>query len=228
MEEVVQTLAEEGVLAATEATTGWSRAPTELHISPTVQGVLAARIDRLAPEEKALLQQLAVIGREFPLSLIRQVIAQPEDELYRVSPRYSVKSFSTSSRRCPKPTISSSTPSPRRWLTARCCKSDVKPYMSARPGDRSLYRARLDEHYSELAHHYTRSGNTEKAVEYLHLAGQQAVQRSANVEAITHLTTALELLNTLPDTRERAQQELSCTSLWACRYRPPEVFPHRK
>ena len=72
-----------------------------------------------------------------------------------------------------------------------------------------LYTTALDEHYSELAHHYTRSGNTEKAVEYLHLAGQQAVQRSANVEAITHLTTALEFLNTLPDTRERAQQELT-------------------
>src|SRR5262249_8023478 len=57
-------------------------------------------------------------------------------------------------------------------------------------------------------HHYSRSGNTEKAIEYLHLAGQQAVQRSAHVEAITHLTTALELLTTLPDTRERAQQEL--------------------
>src|SRR5262249_7211639 len=73
----------------------------------------------------------------------------------------------------------------------------------------ALYRATLDDHYSELAHHYTRGGNTEKAVEYLHLAGQQAVQRSASVEAITHLTTALELLNTLPDTRERAQQELT-------------------
>ena len=68
--------------------------------------------------------------------------------------------------------------------------------------------ATLDDHYSELAHHYTRSGNTQKAVEYLHLAGQQAVQRSANAEAITHLTTALELLTTLPDTHERAQQEL--------------------
>src|SRR5206468_3790451 len=72
----------------------------------------------------------------------------------------------------------------------------------------ALYRASLDDHYSELAHHYTRSGNTEKAVEYLHLAGQQAVQRSAYAEAITHLTTALELLTTLPDTRERTQQEL--------------------
>ena len=49
-----------------------------------MQGVLAARIDRLAPDEKALLQQLAVIGREFPLSLVRQVITQPEEELYRL------------------------------------------------------------------------------------------------------------------------------------------------
>src|SRR5262249_46300912 len=48
-----------------------------------------------------------------------------------------------------------------------------------------------------------------KAVEYLHLAGQQAVQRSANAEAIGHLTAALELLKTLPDTSERAQQELT-------------------
>src|SRR5262245_28983132 len=72
----------------------------------------------------------------------------------------------------------------------------------------ALYCNNLDEHYSELAHHYTRSGNMEKAVEYLHLAGQQAVRRSANTEAITHLTTALELLATLPDSRERAHQEL--------------------
>src|ERR1043166_8685491 len=71
-----------------------------------------------------------------------------------------------------------------------------------------LYKDKTEEHYSELAHHYTRSGNTEKAIEYLHLAGQQAVQRSAHAEAINHLTTALELLQTLPDTPERAQQEL--------------------
>src|SRR5262249_37350105 len=64
----------------------------------------------------------------------------------------------------------------------------------------ALYRATLDEHYSELAHHYSRSGNTEKAIEYLHLAGQQAAQRWANAEAITHLTMALEWLKPLPDT----------------------------
>ena len=67
--------------------------PQNIHIPTTVQGVLAARIDRLAPEEKALLQQLAVIGREFPVSLIHQVIAQPEDELYRLLASLQRKEF---------------------------------------------------------------------------------------------------------------------------------------
>ena len=69
------------------------RADRRCILPPTVQGVLAARIDRLAPDEKALLQQLAVIGREFPLSLVRQVITQPEDELYRLLSSLQHKEF---------------------------------------------------------------------------------------------------------------------------------------
>src|SRR6185295_10980510 len=72
-----------------------------------------------------------------------------------------------------------------------------------------VYRSRLEDHYSELAYHYSRSGNTQKAIDYLQLAGEQAVQRSANAEAINHLTAALELLKTLPDTPERLQKELT-------------------
>ena len=73
----------------------------------------------------------------------------------------------------------------------------------------ALYHANLDDHYSDLAHHYSRSGNAAKAVEYLSLAGQQAARQSAHAEAITHFTTALELLKTLPDTVARARQELT-------------------
>ncbi len=82
MEEIVQALREEGVLARPDVgATGRLPLPTDLHIPPTVQGVLAARIDRLPPEEKALLQTLAVIGKEFSLSLLKQVVNQPEDSL---------------------------------------------------------------------------------------------------------------------------------------------------
>ena len=101
MEEVVQELVEQGVLVRSDVGAGLalptegaaSSAPTAMHIPPTVQGVLAARIDRLAPEEKALLQQLAVIGREFSVSLLRQVITQPEDELYRLLTSLQRKEF---------------------------------------------------------------------------------------------------------------------------------------
>jgi predicted ATPase len=71
-----------------------------------------------------------------------------------------------------------------------------------------LFAERLPEHYFALAHHYSRSGNIAKAVDYLQRTGQQAVERSAYAEAVSHLTAALDLLTTLPETRERNQQEL--------------------
>src|SRR4030095_6827356 len=60
-----------------------------------------------------------------------------------------------------------------------------------------------------IAHHYTEASLIEQAIPYWQQAGQRASQRSANAEAISHLTTALELLKPLPDTPERAQQELT-------------------
>ena len=72
----------------------------------------------------------------------------------------------------------------------------------------ALAGERLAERYGELAHHYSRSGNTQKAVAYLQRAGQQAADRSAYREAITHLTRGLELLQHLPDTPARTQHEL--------------------
>ena len=60
-----------------------------------------------------------------------------------------------------------------------------------------------------LAYHYTEAGLIEQAIPYWQQAGQKAIERSANVEAISHLTKGLEVLKTLPDTPERAQQELT-------------------
>src|SRR5712691_7799045 len=59
-----------------------------------------------------------------------------------------------------------------------------------------------------LAHHYTEAGLTQQAVHYWHKAGQSAVERSAHVEAISHLRTGLALLQTLPETPDRVQREV--------------------
>ncbi|MEW6300331.1 MAG: adenylate/guanylate cyclase domain-containing protein, partial [Thermodesulfobacteriota bacterium] len=207
MEEVVQELREQGALAG-EAV-GGSPLPSDLHIPTTVQGVLAARIDRLAPEEKALLQHLAVLGREFPLRLVRQVVARPEDELYRLLSSLQRKEFLYEQPAFPEVGYLF-----KHALTQEVAYNSVLHERrkvlhehTARALE-ALYAGSLEEHYSDLAHHYSRSSNTEKAIECLHLAGKQAARRSANDEAINHLTRALELLGALPDTRERAQREL--------------------
>jgi predicted ATPase len=210
MEEVVQTLVEEGVLAGDRGQYRLERTSTALHIPPTVHGVLAARIDRLAAEEKALLQQLSVIGREFPLSLVSKVVPYSEDQLYRLLTALQRKEFLYEQPAFPEVEYLF-----KHALTQEVAYNSLlierRKMLHERTAQalEALYSVSLDEHYSALAHHYSRSGNTQKAVEYLGLAGQQAVQRSANTEAITHLTTALELLKTLPDTPERDQHELT-------------------
>jgi class 3 adenylate cyclase/tetratricopeptide (TPR) repeat protein len=209
MEEVVQTLAEEGVLGGEPGNYHVEQAATALHISPTVQGVLASRIDRLAPPEKALLQQLAVIGREFPLGLVRQVVPQPEDELYQLLSVLQRKEFLYEQPAFPEVEYLF-----KHALTQEVAYNSLllerRKALHEQVGQaiEEVYRGHLDEHYSELAHHYSRSDNTQKAIEYLYLAGQQAVQGSAYEQAAIHLTAALRLLDTLPDTPERAAQEL--------------------
>src|SRR4029450_9942605 len=59
-----------------------------------------------------------------------------------------------------------------------------------------------------LAYHYTEAGLSQHAMGYWQQAGEQALQRSANLEALAHLTRGLGVLTTLPDTPGRAQQEL--------------------
>jgi predicted ATPase len=91
------------------------------------------------------------------------------------------------------------------------------------------YGERAREIAAELAVHFERGRDYRKAVQYLQHAGENALRRSANQEAISHLTKGLELLKTLPDTPERAQQELRLqvalgTPLQATKgYAAPEV-----
>ena len=209
MEEVVQTLVEEGALSGEKGRYHLEHAPTELHISPTVQGVLAARIDRLEAAEKALLQQLAVIGREFPLGLVRTVVAKSEDELYRLLAALQSKELLYEQPAFPEVEYIF-----KHALTQEVAYGSVLQeqrktlHEQIAQAIEQRYPVNLEDHYSELAHHYSRSGNILKAVHYLYLAGQQAERRSANTEAVAHFTTALELLETLPESPERSQQEL--------------------
>ncbi|MGE0822640.1 MAG: AAA family ATPase [Candidatus Binatia bacterium] len=208
MEEIVQTLKEQQLLTA--GTHGHASLPSDLRLPTTVQGVLSARMDRLPAEEKALLQTLAVIGREFAASLLQKIATQPEAELHRLLARLQAAEFVYAQPAFPDVEYIF-----KHALTQEVAYNSLlierRKVLHERTAQamEEVYKDQLEDHYGELAYHYGRSGNAGKAVEYLGLAGQQAVQRSANVEAITHLTSALELLKTLPETPERDQQELT-------------------
>jgi predicted ATPase len=216
MEEIVQALYEQGALVRDPAGGPGFIPPslitslTEIQLPPTVQGVLAARIDRLPPEEKALLQTLAVIGKEFSLSLLTREVERPEDEVQRLLAHLRAAEFIYEQPAFPEPEYTF-----KHALTQEVAYNALllerRRGLHERTGQaiEALFPARLEDHYSELAHHYSRSGNVGKAIEYLQLAGEQAVQRSAYAEAISHVTTAMELLKTLLDTVERAQRELA-------------------
>ena len=70
----------------------------------------------------------------------------------------------------------------------------------------------LDDYVAEIAHHYGRSGNAARAVEFLERAAIQSARRAAYVEAVDRLTEALALLRTLPVTPETARREFTIQS----------------
>lgn len=76
------------------------------------------------------------------------------------------------------------------------------------------YGERTEEIAGELAVHFEHARDYPRAVKYLYQAGQNAVARSAYVEAINHLTRALELLKLLPDTPDHVQQEVALQLTW--------------
>ena len=209
-EEVVQTLAEQGVLLGEPGHYRVAETPAALQIPTTVQGVLAARMDRLPAAEKMLLQHLAIVGNEFPWSLVRQVVSQPEDELRRLLSRLEASEFIYERPAFPEVEYTFKHALTQE-VAANSLLSEQRSVLHERTAQaiEALYAGRLNEYCSELAHHYSLSSNAQKAVEYLHRAGQQAMQRSASAEAIRHFRTALDLLKRLPDTLERARFELA-------------------
>jgi predicted ATPase len=175
----------------------------------TVQGLLAARIDRLPAAEKELLQLLAVIGKEFRFGLAQRVAEHGEEELHGLLAGLQAREFIYEQPAFPEPEYTF-----KHALTQEVAYGSVlgarRQVLHARAAQaiEDLFRDNLDTQYAELARHYSHTDNAAKAVEYLRLAGTQAAERGAYEEAIAQLSRGLELLPELPEGAEREQQEL--------------------
>jgi predicted ATPase len=209
MEETVQMLVDDGSLMR-NGTVKLTRPLAELKIPATIQAILASRIDRLPSDAKDLLQTLAVIGREFPLSLVHAVVTKSDDELSGILNDLQLGEFVYE-----QPAVRDIEFTFKHALTQEVAYNSVLiercKHLHEQIGAalERLCANSIGDHLDEVAHHYSRSGNVQKALEYYERAGGQAVQRSAFADAMRGLSAALELLGRLPESSERDQRELS-------------------
>ena len=205
----MRTLVETQVLLGERGAYRLAQAVPSIQVPATVQAVLAARIDRLPPEAKNLLQAAAVIGKDVPAALLQATAVLPWADVQRSLAHLQAAEFLYETRLFPELEYTF-----KHALTQEVAYNAVLLerrrglHERAAQAIEGLFAERLPEHYPALAHHYSRSGNTAKAIDYLQRAGQQAVERSAYAEAVSHMTAALDLLATLPESHERSQQEL--------------------
>jgi class 3 adenylate cyclase len=209
IEEIVEALSEQGVLTG-NGSIKLTGSFSEITLPTTIQGILASRIDRLAPKEKELLQTLAAIGREFPLSLAKRVANCSEAELDQMLARLQSSEFIYE-----QPAAKDVEYTFKHALTHEVAYSSLlierRKLLHERIGDvmESLFTERIDDHLKEIALHYRRSSNTAKAIEYLQRTGEQGVARGFYREAVEQLNGAVSLLQTNEPGDGRNAQELA-------------------
>ncbi len=203
LEESVRTLVETQVLSGERGAYRLAKALPQIQVPATVQAVLAARIDRLPPEEKRLLQAAAVIGEEVPLALLHAIAEVSEVDLRRALGHLQAGEFLYEARLFPdleytfkhgltyQVAYGSLLQDRRRTLHARIAEALER-----------LYPDRIAEHVERLAHHASRGEVWEQAVRYLRQAGTKAFARSALREAVEQFEQALSALAHLPDSRD--------------------------
>jgi tetratricopeptide (TPR) repeat protein len=181
-----------------------------VEVPDTVQATLMARIDRLPPAEKHLLQVAAVIGKDVPLAVLEAVAELPVETLHAGLGRLQGAEFLYESLLLPAPVYTFKHALTQEVAYQSLLRSTRQPYhqrIAQVLAEQSPETARL---YPEwLAHHYTEAGLGEQAIPYWQQAGQRALERSANVEAVSHFTKGLEQLKSLQATPEHTRQELA-------------------
>jgi tetratricopeptide (TPR) repeat protein len=209
IEEMVQALFEQGILAR-NGTVRLVRPLHQAHLPVTVQGVLAARIDRLPASDRNLLNTLAVLGREFPLRLVQRVAAAPAVELERALSRLQAGEFIQE-----QSAVNDVEYVFKHALTQEVAYNSVlierRKVLHERTAQalEALFVDSVDEHLADLSYHYSRSGNDSRAIDYHIRAGEQAQQRSAYSQAATDLEQALTRLNEQRAGEERDRTELA-------------------
>jgi len=209
LEESVRTLVETRALVGERGAYRLVQAPDALQVPATVQAIIAARIDRLDPQEKRLLQAAAVVGTHVPFAILQAIVDVDEEALRRCLAQLQTAEFVYEAQLFPDLEYAF-----KHALTHEVAYGSVLQdrrralHAATVEAIERLYADRLPEHVERLAHHAARGRVLPKAVQYLREAGLKAVNRSANREAIAYFEEALVLLDELPQTTQTLTEAL--------------------
>jgi DNA-binding NtrC family response regulator/predicted ATPase len=180
-----------------------------LTVPDTIEAVVAARIDRLSPDARRLLQVAAVIGKDVPVVLLEAITAETGSLLRNRLRQLQTSDFLYEAHPAPGPEFTF-----KHALTQEVAYGSVTPENRRtlhRQTAQALIRAcpEMAESRPEVvASHLTEAGLPGEAIPHWLKAGRAAIRRSANVEAVSHLRSALALLAGEPARPERDRQEL--------------------
>jgi class 3 adenylate cyclase/tetratricopeptide (TPR) repeat protein len=208
MEEFTHTLLENGYIQKKDHQYVLSRKPSDIHVPDTIQGIIAARMDRLDENLKRIMQVASVIGRDFAYRILQTITGMQEElkghlvnlqglEFIYEKSLYPELEYVFKHALTQEVAYNSLLLKRRKQIHERIGKAIEE-----------LYPDRLEEFCEALAHHYSEAENWEKAFQYLRLSGDRAYRGFANCEALLHYLGAVETLKKLPQTAERRRQGL--------------------
>lgn len=209
LEELLRSLIDAGVVVIADGVATAIRGIDSIAIPETVQGVLAARIDRLQSEQKQALQRASVVGRLFQkrvLERLYQESAHMKRRLAEALSQLQEREFILSKEQHVSETAALGTD---EYIFKHAITHDVaySSMLLARRKElhqltaqaiEALFPDRLDEHSATLGFHYERAENADRAAHYLGRAAGRAKATFANAEAIAFYESAIAALNRVP------------------------------
>ena len=203
LEESIQALLETGVLTGEPGAYRLVKPVQSISVPPTVEAILAARIDRLPIEDKRVLQTAAVLGKDVPFGVLKSITEGPELDLRNSLSRLQAMEFLKETRTSPEPEYRFKHALTHEVAYGSLLNQRRKELDAAIvAGIEIVYSRQLSDQTASLAHHAFRGELWDKAALYLQQAGTRAVSRSAYGEAKTHFERALTAFSHLPETEK--------------------------
>jgi class 3 adenylate cyclase/tetratricopeptide (TPR) repeat protein len=213
MEELTHSLLENGSIQRNGDQYILTKKSSDLQVPDTIQGIIAARIDRLEENLKRIMQVASVIGREFAFRILQAISDLREDlksELLNLQGLEFIyeKSLFPELEYVFKHALT-------QEVAYNSLLSNRRKVIHKKIGNavEELYAESLEEFYGVLAYHFSKGEELEKAHQYLKLAGEKATQDHALWEAYGFFKQDVELLNRLPDNEERKRKLIEVIQL---------------